>query len=199
MFSALVLFVGLIIHALLTEVLVRAPTHILSNPNYVKKVVFPLETLTVVSLCTSLFHAMISFAVLLIALITFTDSDLVWTILLLPITLAPILPLTLGLGWFLTSLGVYIRDLGQFIGIFCTAMMFLSPVFYPITVLPEAYQYLLYLNPLTVPIQETREVIIFGGAPNWKNLFIYSGISIPVCLIGFLWFQKTRKGFADVL
>jgi lipopolysaccharide transport system permease protein len=195
---ALVLFVGLIIHNLLAEVLNRAPTHILSNTNYVKKVIFPLEILTLVNLGAAIFQTLISFIVLLLVLILLNGLPS-WTVVYAPLTLLPILPLILGFGWLLTALGVYMRDIGQIIGVLTSALMFLAPVFYPVTTLPEAYRSVLYLNPLTIPIEETRAVIIFGLTPNWIELGIYTAVSISVCWMGFWWFQKTRKGFADVL
>jgi lipopolysaccharide transport system permease protein len=195
---ALVLFVGLIIHSLFAEVLNRAPTLILSNANYVKKVVFPLEVLTFVSLSVALFHAAISFIVLLVALVVLNGLPS-WTVIYTPATLLPLLPLTLGFGWLLASLGVYLRDIGQLIGITTMALLFLAPVFYPLKALPEAYQSVLYINPLTYPIEQTRAVIIFGDMPNWVGLGVYTIISVLICWIGFWWFQKTRKGFADVL
>ena len=195
---ALVLFVGLIVHALFAEVLIRAPALLLSNANYVKKVVFPLEILTVVCLGASLFHAAISFFVLIAAFFVLNGLPS-WTVIFTPLTLLPMLPLTLGVGWLLASLGVYLRDIGQIIGVVTTVLLFLSPVFYPLTALPEAYQSVLYINPLTYPIEQTRAVIIFGDMPNWLGLGVYTMISVLICWIGFFWFQWTRKGFADVL
>ena len=195
---ALILFVGLIIHALFAEVLNRAPMLILSNANYVKKVVFPLEILTVVNLGVALFHALISVIVLLVVFVLLNGLPS-WTIVFMPLTLLPLLPLTLGIGWFLASLGVYLRDIGYLIGIITTALLFLAPVFYPVRALPEAYQFALYFNPLTYPIEQTRAVMLFGELPNWTGLIVYTAISTVIALVGFWWFQKTRKGFADVV
>lgn len=195
---ALVLFIGLILHALFAEVLTRAPGHVLANANYVKKVVFPLEVLTVINLGAAMFHALIGFAVLLVAmfaLIGFPE----WSILLAPITIIPMVPLILGIGWILTSLGVYLRDIGQFIGIATTALLFLAPVFYPTTNLPAEYQFWINLNPITIPIEATRQVILFGQLPSWNALGIYTLVALLISWLGFYWFQKTRKGFADVL
>lgn len=195
---ALVLFVGLILHALLAEVLNRAPSLILGHVNYVKKVVFPLEILTFVSLGAALFHMLVSFFILLAALILL-NGFIHWTVVFIPITVFPLLPLILGLGWFLAALGVYLRDIGQVIGVMTTMLLFLGPVFYPISAIPEAYQPLLWLNPLTLVIEETRAVMILGIPPNWLNLAIYTGISASICWLGFFWFQKTRRGFAEVI
>ncbi|MBO9484014.1 ABC transporter permease [Salinisphaera sp. G21_0] len=195
---ALILFVGLIIHSLFAEVLNRAPSLILSNANYVKKIVFPLEMLSVVNIGASLFHALISMFVLLVALILLNGMPTL-TIIYTPITLLPLLPITLGISWFLASLGVYLRDIGQMIGIVTTVLLFLAPVFYPIEALPESYQMFLHLNPLTFPIEQTRTVIIYSEPPNWIGQAVYTIFSIVTCRFGFWWFQKTRKGFSDVI
>lgn len=195
---ALVLFVGMIVHALFAEVLNRAPGLILGNANYVKKVVFPLEILPVTTLGAALFHALVSIAVLLIACLMLTGS-LHWTALLVPLVLAPLAILTLGLAWFLASIGVYVRDVGQSIGIVTTVMMFLAPVFYPVTALPEEFRGWMMLNPLTFVIEQSRLVLIWGGMPDWSGLAVYFAAAVLVAWLGHAWFQKTRKGFADVL
>jgi lipopolysaccharide transport system permease protein len=194
---AIVLFVGMIVHAMFSECLVKAPDLILNNVNYVKKVVFPLEVLPIISLSASLFHTTISLLVLLTA-IAFT-SQLYWTALLIPIILLPLAILTLGIAWLLASIGVFIRDVGQGIGILITVMMFLSPMFYPITALPEKIQPLIMLNPLSLIMEQARVVLIWGQMPNWQAIGIYTVIACVMACLGFSWFQKTRKGFADVL
>lgn len=195
---ALILFIGLIIHAFLAEVLNRAPSLIVSNANYVKKVVFPLEVLTCVTLLAALFHAFVSFVILFLGLLL-TEGHINWTSMLAPLTLLPLLPLTMGLGWIFASLGVYLRDIGQLIGILTTILMFLSPIFYPVTALPESIRPLMALNPLTLPVEQTRDVIVFSILPNWIDWFKYLSFSLIFSWVGFYWFQKTRKGFADVL
>ncbi len=195
---ALVLFVGLIVHGLFAEVLNRAPGLILSNANYVKKVVFPLEILPVVGLGAALFHGLVSVGVLLAAF-AIMNGFLPWTALLTPLVIAPLAVLTLGLAWFLASIGVYVRDVGQSISLVTTVMMFLAPVFYPVSALPEEYRGWLLLNPLTFIIEQAREVLIWGRLPDWAGLAVYLAGSIVVAWLGYAWFQKTRKGFADVL
>lgn len=195
---AVVLFAGMIVHALFAEVLNRAPGTVLGNVNYVKKVVFPLEILVVVNLGAALFHALISLAVLLAAFLLL-NGFVHWTAVFAPLVLLPLMVLTLGLGWILASLGVFVRDIGQFIGVLTSALMFLSPVFYPLSALPENLQPWLQLNPLTFIIEQTRDVLLWGRLPDWMGLALYLlGASI-FAWIGFFWFQKTRKGFADVL
>lgn len=195
---ALILFVGLIMHGLLAEVLNRAPNLILSNVNYVKKVVFPLEILPVISLVSALFHTLISLFVLLIAFASI-NGYLPWTVLLIPLVILPLVTLILGLAWIFAALGVFIRDIGQTIGIVTTVMMFMAPVFFPLSALPEKYHPYILANPLTFIIEQAREVLIFGHLPNWAGLAIFMTIATIITWAGYSLFQKTRKGFADVL
>jgi lipopolysaccharide transport system permease protein len=195
---AVVLFVGMIVHGLFAEVLNRAPGLILSNVNYVKKVVFPLEILPIVSMGAALFHNLVSLVVLLVAFVIF-NGYLHWTVIFIPVVLLPLVILVLGLAWILASLGVFLRDVGQTIGIITTVMMFLSPVFFPITALPEEYRPIIMANPLTFIIEQSREVLIWGRLPNWVSLGIYMSVAVIIAWAGYIWFQKTRKGFADVL
>jgi lipopolysaccharide transport system permease protein len=195
---AMLLFAGMIVHGLFAECINRAPNLILSNPNYVKKVVFPLEILPWVALGSAFFHAGVSLFVLLAFLLA-VQQTLHWTALLLPLVWLPYLLLILGLSWFLAALGVYLRDIQQTTGILTTVLMFLSPVFYPASALPEDYRLFLQLNPLTFIIEQTREVLIWGQTPNWLGLIGYSLASLITAWLGLIWFQKSRRGFADVL
>ena len=195
---ALVLFVGMITHSLFSEVLNRAPALIVSNINYVKKVIFPIEILPVIAMGAALFHSIVSLFVLLVAFVLF-NGYLYWTVILIPLVLLPLIILTLAFAWMLSSLGVFLRDVGQTIGIITTVLMFLSPVFYPVTALPEKLQPWIMLNPLTFIIMEAREVLIWGRIPNWLFLGIYTLGAIVVAWAGYAWFQKTRNVFADVL
>lgn len=195
---AVVLFVGLIVHGLFAEVLNRAPSLILGNVNFVKKVVFPLEILPAISMGAALFHSLVSLLVLLIAFVIF-NGYLHWTAIFTPLVLLPLVILTLGLAWIFASLGVFVRDIGQTIGIVTIAMLFLSPVFFPVTSLPEEFRLIIMANPLTFIIEQAREVLIWGHLPDWAGLGIYTLAATTVAWAGYAWFQKTRKGFADVL
>jgi lipopolysaccharide transport system permease protein len=195
---AVVLFVGMIVHGLFAEVLNRAPGLILSNVNYVKKVVFPLEILPVISMGAALFHSLISLGVLLIAFVLF-NGYLHWTAVLAPLVVLPLVVLTLGLAWMLASLGVFLRDVGQTIGITTTVLLFLAPVFYPVTALPEEMRPWIMANPLTFIIEQAREVLIWGRVPDWIGLGTYTVAAMAITWSGYAWFQMTRKGFADVL
>ncbi|MCX5871525.1 MAG: ABC transporter permease [Deltaproteobacteria bacterium] len=196
-FSVL-LFVGLIVLNLFSEVLNRAPGLILSNVNYVKKVVFPIEILPVIAMGATLFHSLVSLGVLLAAFVLF-NGYLHWTLVFIPLVLLPLVIITLGLSWMLASLGVFLRDVGQTISIITTVLMFLSPVFYPVTAVPEKFRPFIMANPLTFIIEQAREVLIWGHLPNWMGLGGYTLVATVVAWTGYAWFQKTRKGFADVL
>ena len=195
---ALVLFAGLLVFNLFSEVINRAPTLILSNVNYVKKVIFPLEILPVVAFGTAAFHMLISLIVWLIFSLIFFASPAL-SILQLPLVLLPIVIIILGLTWLLASMGVYLRDVTQIVGVTTTMLMFLSPIFYPITALPEEYRSFMLMNPLTFVVEQTRDVMIWGRGIRWTEWSIQMLISMAVAWLGFAWFQKTRKGFADVL
>ena len=195
---ALVLFVGMIVFNLFAECLSRAPSLVLANPNYVKRVVFPLEVLPWVTEAAALFHLGVSLLVWLVAHLLLLGTPPA-TALLLPAVILPLLLFTLGASWLLASLGVYLRDVGQFINILITVLMFLAPVFYPATAVPESLRGWLYANPLTLPIEMARDVLYWGRLPNgglWLASLAAGGL---VAWAGFAWFQKTRKGFADVL
>ena len=195
---ALILFCGLIVFNLFAECLTRAPVLIVSNVNYVKKVVFPLEILPLVTMGAALFHGIVSLGVLLVFYVL-VSASLHWTIIFAPLVMLPLLLTTLGLSWFLASLGVFVRDVAQSIGLLVTVLMFLSPIFYPVASLPEKYRIFIYMNPLTVIIEQMRDVLIWGKTPSWPGWCVMMVVGIAIAWLGLVWFQKTRKGFADVL
>lgn len=195
---AVVLFVGMIVLGLFSEVVNRASSIILSNVNYVKKVVFPIEILPVIAMGAALFHSLISLGVLLVAFILF-NGYLHWTVIFTPLVLLPLVIVTLGISWMLAAIGVFLRDVGQTIGMVTTVLMFLSPVFYPVTAVPERFRPFIMANPLTFIIEQARDVLIWGHCPNWIGLVIYTIVATLVAWAGYALFQKTRKGFADVL
>ena len=195
---ALVLFAGLLVFNLFSEYINRAPSLILSNPNYVKKVIFPIEILPMVSLLSALFHASISLVVWLLAYTLFFGIPHL-TALYLPIIILPFCLFLMGLSWALSALAVFLRDVSQLIGLLTTALMFLSPILYPVDAFPETYRYILYLNPLTVIVEQFREVLFWGRSPDFYVLGIYSVFAFSVAYLGFKAFQNMREGFSDVL
>jgi lipopolysaccharide transport system permease protein len=195
---AQLLFVGLIIHSFAAEVFSRSTNLILSNVNYVKKITFPLEILSWIVLESALVHALVSFLILCLFLIlsSFVISA---TWLLLPVIILPFCLFLTGMSWYIAVLGVYFRDLDQIVGLLITALLFLSPVFYSVESAPAALQPYLRLNPLTTVIEQCRDVLIFAQLPDLYNLLLYYLFALLVFVSGFYFFEKLRRGFADVI
>lgn len=194
----IVLFVGLIISNFFTECANRAPALITSNPNYVKKVIFPLETLTWVAVGSGLFHAAIS-TIALLAAMWLTSTPLAWTAIGFPLLLILFLPMLAGITWLLSALGVYFRDAQQVVGVLTMALVFLSPIFYARESLPKDYQWMLSLNPLTFIVESARGLLLWSQWPSLEGTLGYLLVSLTVAWLGWVAFQTTRKGFADVL
>jgi lipopolysaccharide transport system permease protein len=195
---SLVLFVGMILHGFFSECLTRAPGLVLGNVNYVKKVVFPLEILPPAALGSALFHAAISFVVLL-GMFAVLHGLPPATLVAAPLVLAPLALFGLGASWFLASLGVYVRDVGQMAGVLSTVLLFVSPVFYSVNAVSEGMNWILKINPLAATITQMRGVVLWGQWPDWGALAAYAAVSFVFAWLGYAWFQKTRTGFADVL
>ncbi len=195
---ALTLFAGLIPFGVFSEVVNRAPSIVLGMPNYVKKVVFPLEVLPVVAVGSAVVHSCISSGILLVASLVFLGY-VSPAAALLPLAYLPLVFLTLGLGWFLASLGVYVRDIGQAIGVVTQALFFLSPIFYPVSAVPEGLQFILYANPLTMILSGFRRTMLWGAPPAWGTWGALTLGTGTIALLGYAWFMQTKKGFADVM
>lgn len=195
---ALILFAGLIVHGLGAEALLRAPTTITSQVNFVKKLMFPLEILPLVPLGSALFHFVLNLLVLLLAELAIMGS-VPYTAVWFPLVMLPFLIGLLGAVWLFCSLGVFLRDIGQVMGLVVAVLMFLSPIFFPVEALPEQYRPLLELNPLTIIITQMRDVLLWGKFPDLWALAKYAVASSAFAAFGYLWFMRTRKGFADVL
>ena len=197
MFAA-VLFCGVSVFTLFSEVLNRSPILIIENANYVTKVVFPLEILSYVAVAAATANFLLALGVLLI-FVAISIGGLPLTLIMVPLLLIPYILMLVGLSWFVAALGVYLRDVAQVTGFISTALIFLSPVFYPVSAIPEAYRFVLLLNPMAYIVEAFRGVLIFGQWPDWKALAVYWIASAVVLVGGYAWFRKLRRGFADVL
>ena len=195
---AAAMFAGYLIHLFFSECIGRAPTLILGNVNYVKKVRFPLEILTVVTVISALFHLFAAYIILL-GLIMVSDWTLGWTAFWVPVIFMPFLCLVLGFTWMLSALSVYLRDIGQLVVPILTAMLFLSPVFYPLASVSDRFIFIYQINPLTEVIEQTRGVLLHQQLPDWGALAAYTVVALLVMFAGHAFFQSTRRGFADVL
>lgn len=195
---AILLFVGLVMYGFIAECINRAPGLITGNVNYVKKVVFPIEILPVVSCGSALFHWAISMIVLMAALVVLGNGVPLTAIWIIPI-MVPLVLYGLGLGWILAAIGVFVRDVNQVVGVFSQVLLFLSPVFFSVSKIPEAYRHLFQINPLTDIIEQARTVLVFGRTPDWTGLVLQMLLALLVCAVGYAWFRLSRRGFADVL
>lgn len=195
---SLVLFPGLLVFTFFSECVTKAPTLILTNQSYVKKIVFPLQVLPVINLISAVFHALIGFLIWIVFYIIINGS-LHPTVALVIFPLIPLGFLTLGICWLLAALGTYVRDITHIVTGLLAALMFLAPIFYPITILPEKYRGPIMLNPISVAVEQVRAVLYHGVMIDWKQWFIYLCVSIVVAWIGLWVFQRARAGFADVL
>ena len=195
---AIILFVGLIVHGMFAECINRAPSLVLSNANYVKRVVFPLEVLPWVAMASTLFHTAISVLVLLLVQLVLRHS-LPWTAALFPFVLLPLVLTTVGLAYLLSAVGVYLRDIGQMTVMFTTVLFFISPVVYPMAGVPPEFQFWMRLSPLTMVIEQGRNCLIYGIPPDgfeWGRSLL---VGLALAWLGFACFQKMRRGFADVI
>ena len=195
---AINLFAGLIVFALISECLTKAPGLVLANPSYVKKIVFPLEVLGYVTVASALFHAVIS-ALVLICFELVENGSISSTVWMLPLIWFPLILLSLATTWMLSALGVYLRDVNQAIGSFISMLMFVSPIFFPLTALPERWQTILRLNPLAHIIDQTRTIMIAHRHPSLAYIFWGISLGMIACEVAFKTFAKAKRGFADVM
>lgn len=195
---AMMLFLGLIIHGVIADILLRSPGLMVENVNFVKKVVFPLQVFGYVVLFSALFNFFIGF-LLLLGFVYLELGAIPLTALLMPLVLLPYCLMVLGISWILSSLGVYLRDIQQITGTLATLLLFLSPVFYSIDILPDLLRQLILLNPISVIIEAARAVVIYGNLPAPMPILVYSLVSMLVAMLGYALFERSRRGFADVL
>jgi lipopolysaccharide transport system permease protein len=195
---ALFLFSGLILYTIFSECANEAPGLMLANEIYIKQLIFPTEALAWVSLLAALFNFCVSF-VLMVGFYAIVIGEPPITFFYLPLVMGPLLFLTLGAIWLLSSLGLFLRDLSHFVTVLTTALLFLSPIFYSSEIIPERYQQLYFLNPFASIIEMSRGSIFFGAAPNWQTLGLLTLGAWLAAWIGYVWFMKTKGSFADVL
>jgi lipopolysaccharide transport system permease protein len=190
------LFGSLLIYQVFAETVGRAPTVVLSNQNFVKKVVFPLEVLPVADLIAAAALVLGNLAILLLALVV--TGKLSWTVVAFPLLVPPLFGVTIGAAWLMASLGVYVRDLASSIGVLLTVLFYLTPVFYELSDLGR-WQWLALLNPLAAVFESGKRVLVQGLWPDWATLAGSWLGSALIAWLGFVWFRVTKRGFADVL
>lgn len=195
---AIIVLVGMLVHAIFAESVARAPTLVIGNANYVKKVIFPLEILPVVVVMTALVNASIGILIVLLGNLIL-NGKIYLTVVLLPFVIAPYLLFVVALVFFFAAAGVYLRDLSQVVSLLITLTLFLTPIFFPIEAVPESFRSAIWFNPLTFVVQQARDVTIFGNLPDFFGLSIYTLAAIATLSCAFWVFQRLRNGFGDVL
>lgn len=195
---ALYLFCGLLPWTMFQETLQNSSTTIVTHANLVKRVVFPLETLPVAQALASLGNQMFGTLALVVATVI-VSRELHATILWLPVLLVPQLVFTLGAAWLVASLGVFLRDIAQGITLVLLAWMYLTPIIYPESIVPERYRAFINLNPFTALVRSYRRIFLEGLAPDWPSLAYFSAVALVLFVFGYWWFAKSRRNFADVI
>ena len=195
---ATALFAGLIIYTVFADCITRGTQLVTSNANYVTKVIFPLDILPWISSLTAIYHALASLVVLAAFSLIFT-GHIASTFLLFPVVFFPLMLLSTAAGWLLASLGVYARDVGQMTTLITLAVLYTSPVFFPLDHVSTGMRSVMLLNPLTFLIEQARKVLLWNQLPDVLGLAIYTAWCLLACWLAYVWFQRTRGGFIDVL
>ena len=196
-FSA-VLFAGLICHAFAAEILVQSANLIIGNRQYVKKVIFPLESLPWVIVLAALFQLIVS-SMVLVVYVLILKAELSWTVVFLPLPFAALALMMLAIAWLVSATAVFVRDMSQIVDLATVGLLFLSPVFFPVSVLPDMLQPFIYLNPTSFIVEQVRAILLYGQIPDLVGLLQYGLISLLACRISLGWFRRLRPGFADVI
>lgn len=194
----LIMFCGMAVFNVFSESVNTSTSVVVNNPGYVKKVVFPLELLPLCNVLTALVFGLAWFVLLLLGIMVFLQQSS-WTMLLLPLTLLPLLLISAGVSFLVASLGVYLRDVQQLVAILTQMLFFMTPIFYPISVVPEKLRWILEINPLSSVVEQTRRIFLYGELPDFKIILGLFVVSVIIFQLGLAWFAKTKKGFADVM
>jgi lipopolysaccharide transport system permease protein len=195
---SLMLFAGLIVFNAFADCLRKAPTLITSNPNYVRKIVFPLEIMPWVLGLTALLNVAVSLTVWIVGYCLLIGMPSV-TLLYFPLLLAAYFPLLLGVGWLFAALGIVVRDMDPFIAVISQALLFLTPIFFSREAAPAGLQTMLAINPLTFVVEQTRRILFLGQPPDFAGLAIYLSLALLFSVASLAFFRRVRPYFADLI
>jgi lipopolysaccharide transport system permease protein len=195
---ALMLFAGLIVFNAFSEVVNKSTTLVTNNPNFVKKIVFPLELLPIITITTALVHALIGIAIWFLGYFIIFGEPKV-AVILFPLILICFIPLLLGIGWLLSALGVIVKDVNQLTGMLSHTLLFLTPIFYSVEAAPPLLQNLLMLNPLTFLVEQFRLILFYGQVPALKALVLYFALASFFAWASLILFRRLRPVFADMV
>lgn len=196
---ALNVFLGLIVFAVFRDVVARAPGLVVNNRQYVKRIVFPVECLSVADLLVALFGFVIGLLVWLVGFVAITQSPPHWQAIFVPVLMLPVMLTALGVSWFLSALGVFLRDIQHAVELAITVLMFLTPVFYQLDRVPEKYRVYLEWNPVAQVMEAGRHAAVDGSQPDWSRFVLSVVASLIIATLGFGVFSKAKRAFADVL
>jgi lipopolysaccharide transport system permease protein len=192
------LFGGLLVYNLFAEVAGRSPLLLVNQPHFVRKVVFPVEILPITTTAAALGHGLIALAV--VGAVACVGIGLPsWHVLWLPVLLFPYVAFLMGVSWFLAAAGTFWRDFAPAVTLGLHALIFLTPVFYPLQAVPQSWQPLFRLNPLAVYVENTRRVWLWNQPPDWSTWCLTALASVAVMLAGYWWFMRVKRAFADVV
>jgi lipopolysaccharide transport system permease protein len=192
-------FCGLIVYEVFGSTVAVAPSLIVSHPNYVKKVIFPLEVLPLAQLGASLCVCAVSVLILVLGNLALTGgvSSTIW---LFPATLVPLLSLAAGVAWFFAALGVFLRDLKQLVGgVLVPVLFFVTPIFYPPERVPDSFRWIIDVNPLAAIVDNARRTLLYGQWPDWTSLGVATLVGLAAMQLGYAFFMKGKRSFADVI
>ena len=195
---AVILFAGLVSFSVFSETISRAGTSISSASYLVKKVLFPIELLPVATLIAALFHAAVGLVlIVLVSILKFQAPE--WTLILLPIVIIPLVLFTLGVAWIVAALGVFIKDMQFITSLFTQLLFFSSPIIYPLDIIPDRFQWVILLNPLSHCVEMFRQVVLFGEVPDVFSWLVLTIFCTFIASIGFYLFVGMKREFADVI
>ena len=195
---AIWLMSGMLPWLLFAEIVGRSPGAVLEQASLIKKTVFPSEILLVAHVAAALVNHFIMVAILLIILGA-TGLWIGWTVLWVPVYLAGVIVFALGLAWIVSSLNVFLRDVGQVVSLLLSIWFFLTPIIYPLKLVPEGFRPLIAANPLLYPVQGYRMALLGREPFDPVGLAVILGVALGVFVVGGLVFKRLKPSFADVL
>jgi lipopolysaccharide transport system permease protein len=195
---ALMLLAGFVAFNFFSESVLGAPQSVVGNPNLVKRVVFPLETLPLQIVGVALVNSLLSLLVLLAGVLA-VQGYIPWTIVFLPLIYVPLILMSAGFTWFFAALSVFLRDVGHLLAVAMQMLFFVTPIIYPASAVPESLRPVLWMNPLSFIVNHFRRVIILGQIPDWRRFGLDIALALMICAMGHAWFMKSRRAFADVV
>lgn len=194
------LFSGFLVYNLFFDTVSRAPMMVVGNINYVKKLVFPIHLIPFIISIGSLVSFFCTFVILVLMYMLIHQGAPHFAVVTVFLSVLPVYLLSIGVSWMVASASVFYRDINHAVPLVLQALVFVSPVLYPMSRVPDGLvRQLMQMNPLAMPIEQARAAIMYGVIPDWMGILQSLAVSMLVCVVGIIFFQRLRPGFADVL